>query len=824
MSLLKRAQEFSTPVQIVLKETYYDVAKLQRMASIDVVVPGGSYVKDMIWSTEVDKMKRMLKNKKKDNTNTLTYVRPLYERGRYMATKSGKNEPSYQNVYNKARRLVMDGMYHDIDMVNAHPSILVQLCDDLNIECPKLRTLVENRDAYLQEIMTKFDVSRDVAKNFFTSTCFGESLNGWAVSNGIKDTSKAPGFMLEFINEHESIRRKFTSIPEYLDYVQIATRVKGKTGRKKEVSTMAIMLQDVESKVIICMYNFMVENNIHVSTLIHDGILVYKNEKVTSDLLRACEQRITYTLGLKIKLDEKNTAPTDDDIAWFKEHEPFMRDIDGKNSDVRIDQLNCNNILSSFQGKVFRTDLGLMMYDKEEGIWTNVKTDHYRIIERDCKLVGLSEKDTFKKLFNDAYTLLESKAAFKTKWYAIEDDLGYLCFNNGVLDMKEYKMLPHDPKYFFTKKINRNFDCEDMVMEKEELMTRVFEKPFNDKDKLERYMCLLSRGVAGYSVLRDKSFNICIGEPNCGKGLQCRLFDHSLDGYYDEFNAEHLSMAKKKNDIERDWSFALKFYNCRIACSSELILDTTDTTTKFGTKKDIVKLNGNCMKRLVGEGDVLNGRGLYKDPFKFVNRAMLNMMVNDIPEVAPADKAFLNRVNYIQFDKCSSDEITEDNEEYFVADSTIKSYVKQESTCNAFISLMCSYFQKTLENPDLIKQTEEMKALARERTGAGMSGFEWVKRNYQLYEGDVAGWEKPGSKTTTYDWDKVGDWFMCFDTVYEFYTSAGNIDSKTNFGMLLKKGGLGRADKKIKGKTKSVIVGLRVYREVVEFVEDEDDN
>lgn len=835
MSLLKRAIDYQTPTQLVLTEQYYDFDKLEKLAQIDLSVKGESYVKDTIWPTEVDKLKRIVKNtKKKDKTNTLTYVRSAYERGRYYTQKYGKYEHGYQSMYSKARRLVMKGKPNDNDMVNDHPTLLVQLCDDYKIPCSKLKMLVENREHYLREIMVAFDVNRDVAKVFFTTACFGGCLDGWAVENGIKDTSKAPAFMLEFLHEHENIRRSFTSIPEFLDYVQIAARIKGKTGRKMQTSAMAIMLQDVESKIIMCMYNFLKENGVDVSSIIHDGIITHENIKVNRELLDACEQRITETFGFHIKLENKNTAPTESDLKWFQDHMQFIPSHKRSDAEpVFIDQQNCSTILEKLEGMVFRTERGLMMYDKEEGVWLRTEEEHYRIVERDVKLnAGEDSKaPTFKKLFSDAYKLLKAKAPRLNDWLALDGQSGFLCFNNGVLDMYNYKMLPHDPKYYFTRKIYRDFDCDEFDRLKEELMDRVFRKPFKDssdvtvelreengevkvnirKSKCEYYMGLLSRGVAGVATLKDRSYMTNIGDTKCGKGLQVGLFKQSLGEYVEPFNADNLKLASGSNrrESERDWTFALKFAECRLACSSELPLDSQTQQTKYGTKQVLTKLDANKIKMLVSGGDRLNGRNLYENACEFINRALLIIMVNDIPEVAPADEATVGRGWYIQFERSSSESITQDTENHFVADPKIKDWCQKTEVCDAFIALMCDYYKKTVDDPSFNIKPSYIVNDTRMFMGAGQSVPEWVKNNYDIYDGDKSEWfnTKGG-----WDWERVGEWCIRVETIHEFYTrETKNIKSDAVFSKELKKGGfLEFKDRKVHGKTRSWAIGLRV--------------
>ena len=54
-----------------------------------------------------------------------------------------------QNVWRAFRGALCKGIMTDIDMKNAHPVILLWICDTHKIACPKLREYVERRDEHL---------------------------------------------------------------------------------------------------------------------------------------------------------------------------------------------------------------------------------------------------------------------------------------------------------------------------------------------------------------------------------------------------------------------------------------------------------------------------------------------------------------------------------------------------------------------------------------------------------------------------------------------------------------------------------------------------
>lgn len=91
-----------------------------------------------------------------------------------------------QSLQKTLRNYLCGGLYHDVDMVNAHPSILMHICDTHNIQCPLLRQYVTSRDRVLEENeLTKQDIlvamysdklsNSDFFSSFFTSFVYEQA-------------------------------------------------------------------------------------------------------------------------------------------------------------------------------------------------------------------------------------------------------------------------------------------------------------------------------------------------------------------------------------------------------------------------------------------------------------------------------------------------------------------------------------------------------------------------------------------------------------------------------------------------------------------------
>eukprot|EP00912_Choanoflagellata_sp_UC4_P000042 UC4_evm3s27 len=76
--------------------------------------------------------------------------------------------------------------YHDIDMANSIPAIMLQIAKKHRLETPCLREYVENRDVLLQEVRTAFSCTREVAKTLFIILLYGGRESTWRTKNNLR--------------------------------------------------------------------------------------------------------------------------------------------------------------------------------------------------------------------------------------------------------------------------------------------------------------------------------------------------------------------------------------------------------------------------------------------------------------------------------------------------------------------------------------------------------------------------------------------------------------------------------------------------------------
>lgn len=819
--------------QITLKEKYFNKDVLTTLSKVNV--DADTYDKDLLmWREEKTKVDRMLKYCNQKGDNTIVYKKKEYGFGRFYPCADSKNIYCYQNVYNIVRRLVINGHYDSIDLVNAHPRILAQLCDKAKIKCKFIKEYADpdNRKTILKHIMSANGVDRDIAKKLMLILSFGGSFNTWVMENKLPKNSKPTEFVAQYYDELQFImnNQAIDKFKGYSTAVKIAMQVKGKKNNEAFRSAMGLYLQEIESQIMLCVFDYLTDHKVKVCSLIHDELLVESSTPDALDL-ENIRNHIKQCTGFDMLLESKPTMPTDDDFEWLDKHKPF---IIGNQKDVekRSDEIHAQSILKHCP-MVKEKLLGVMMYDDIKGYWTRDCDDHMAIIQRKSAFIfpmdDDNKKSNFITLFKPAYEIAKCTCDVIDSW-DLDDSKGFLLFKNGVLDLATFEMLEKDKKYHFTKRINRVFDNTiDYTDIKNEIVAKLFDNPFTDTKKRDYFLEKLARGVAG--KIEDRQFVVAIGDTACGKGMITKLIANAIGDFASTFDSQQLVKKSSTDEIEKKLAWIVDLWDCRLIVSNEFDMSSQDSgrKDKYGnSKKQIRPINADIIKRLVSNGDKFTARKLHQNAIKVAIYAMMLILANDAPPVDNADDAYIDRANYLQFDRSSSADVTETDASHFPQDKTLDSYIKTGIVKDGFIALMSEYYQYTLTNgltpkPDFVN--DQIKAFI----GATENGSQWLDERYEI----LTNVEEFKKKDGGWDWEKLElqgklsgnrkPFYEVTEYIYKEYINDGYSDSSAKFGRMLTNKGVGLGQKKINGINKKVRVGIRssYNKYSLDFIEDE---
>ena len=117
-----------------------------------------------------------------------------------------------QKINREIRGCLLDNLYYDLDMINCHPTLLLNICNELNIERTHLINYVKNRDKILSEFSERDKIPKSQCKMLFL-----KALNTDYVNTNLDKRRKIkyPFYHLfdsEIIKIIEELKKKLSSI------------------------------------------------------------------------------------------------------------------------------------------------------------------------------------------------------------------------------------------------------------------------------------------------------------------------------------------------------------------------------------------------------------------------------------------------------------------------------------------------------------------------------------------------------------------------------------------------------------------------------------
>ena len=136
---------------------------------------------------------RQLASEYRDNIKpTFQAVQVRYTRhknnvGRSDVSKkiTGNYQPSWTHMDRALRNTLLADQVYDIDLQNAQPSILLQVCLNSGYQVPLFQAMCDNRDEFIDTVKQLYGVDRSAAKELVNSLIFGGSLSKWKYSHQV---------------------------------------------------------------------------------------------------------------------------------------------------------------------------------------------------------------------------------------------------------------------------------------------------------------------------------------------------------------------------------------------------------------------------------------------------------------------------------------------------------------------------------------------------------------------------------------------------------------------------------------------------------------
>lgn len=571
---------------------------------------------------------------------------------------------SLQGISRKIRHTLAKDIYYDVDIVNAHPTFLYQLCQSMDFEHPILHEYITNRDALLQswtgiEVQkfnqtTKEMESCELAGKDDVKQYFLKLLNGGG--NGKSNCKQ----LNEFYKTQQTFLTLFFNHP---DYKRFHDRANNRAREKKEQfgekaftnpkgTALNYYMCEVEDQVLTVLEEFLYNNKIEYGTLCFDGLMVYrKNVPDISALIKDMEawvqDKMKYQIRLKHKEMDEGIDVSDLIIDDGKEKRRVVLG-DKEAGDLLYQELKdtlvfCNGRFYNKTNNIWTLDQDVLerdlrRYVMESDLWTKTKdkvTPYSQKVSNGNNCVT-AIMDRAIKHRNDMWETL-----------AFESSRGKLLFRNGYYDMKRggFYQTTHpsfDQSVIFTEDIPFNYD-ESLVNPEymASIKDRFFIKPF-EEEMGSYYLLKLARATAWD---REKKFLAGIGSSNTGKSAISSALKNCLGGYFGTWNGVNICYKPNSSQDEAQklrWMYLLR--TKRIIVSNELQVGG-------------MGIDGNMIKKLSNGGyDDIVAREHGGNETAFKVGFLPILFAQDLDRIRPMDDAVMTRLRAINYQKVYVDE------------------------------------------------------------------------------------------------------------------------------------------------------------------------
>jgi phage/plasmid-associated DNA primase len=568
------------------------------------------------------------------------------------------------------KAVLCKGIYYDVDICNAHPTLLSQLCEFNNIECPKLNHYIKNRQRIIKQSGKN--------KNEYKKVLYKMMFNRY-------DKKYDDPFLNDFNNELNIITKKLLDI--YPSFINPNIH-DNQTGQ-----AMAILCQQMEKLTLLGLYQYCKENKFEVGALIHDGLHISSKPNLID-----MEKYIKDKLDINIKLEIKEFQEINMDKIHFCKNE-----VEG--SEIIIKDLQ--DILIRSNNELY------ILYDN---VWYNDEKKIKFVIKNIIKKYDILIKNSFgfsnisksSSGINKLVELILDSELIKED-YDIENklfnsNLKCICFNNGFYNMEKNKFYKYENNNIYTR-FKLSYDYEEPTEEDlKEVNKLLFDPVFGDKTEIKHlFNNYVARSIAG--CYEDKDWLIGLGERDSGKGSYMELCKYTFEDYVKFTNAENFKYKENVSDVAKSYSWLVRLQGCRLLVSNE-----------FEKRKNGGEVNGNMIKKICSGGDPIEARVNNKDEIEFKLQCKYMALLNDIPEITPSDaKERLIQFNYpykfVDKDDKRCGKKT-NLFEYRVGDENIKSKLRQPRLRNAFFKIIQDYYKlgkPIITDEQILKDINEIK-------------------------------------------------------------------------------------------------------------------
>jgi hypothetical protein len=650
---------------------------------------------------EFTKVKNYAKEYLKENQINQEYYQVNGDVGRLQAKK-----PSIQRVYNGIRGIICDNLV-DVDISNAHPTFILNLCKKYKIQHHHLSEYIHNREEKLNELVDYYGITRSEAKVQFLKCINKTEKTNKINKKNIKKNSFFQMFDLQTTNIINSLVEIYKDNDRYKEFYE-----------QKDYNTNGkffnLILQDIENNTLQQALKYLKNThypNLEVGVLMFDGFMYYNNKDINKDDLIQCLNNRFEKENLKWTIKEHNTEL----LKYLDEMEIVEKDFFTGNDIIDVVEHILDGILKN---KIVKCD-GIVYYMNDKIIKQNekqIKAELYDFISKqDYYIISYNDegKETQKCISRSHTYIKQLVESIMNKCKNAEDFINdvwnftqyKMFFLNGYYDYKLNKFIEGEYNKTFIK-INRKYRKSHNEKLREEIYSKIFNPIFtivDDDNKetrtqlLNNFLYTTSQFLGGNIEL--KKWVLLQGFRNSGKGIIGDLLKNCFEKYVVTTNSSNFNFKKNVSDSQKLLSWLIDYQFVRIALTSEISISEDE------------KIDGNMIKKFTSGGDYMNARKNFQDEREFKIQSSLIVCCNDCPKIEPSDAMefcdeFQMKSKFIDDDFDKEEKFN--GFHYFEKDNTLKSeFLKRDDIINELNNIFFECYCNKVEYPQSLRKENQ---------------------------------------------------------------------------------------------------------------------
>lgn len=657
------------------------------------------------------------------------------------------------SIRREIRHTLAEELYIDVDIENAHPQVLLQICRANGIPCENLTDYCNNRQKWLDFVVEKYlDIivdkkkKRDIAKKLFIRLMYGGGFKKWRDDWKLDPAFEPTGELVLFIDEFKFIQEKITNAnPAISKIVKIQDVEKKKNWEKLppekqiekpyypkniQASTTSFYLQEWEVRILECCYIYLIDNGYikdNVGSLCADGLMIMKEnykESLLDELSDLVKREFEFDLKFATKdFDEGYNKIIDKHIEF---------DLRGKETGKLADffyMMNGNEWVNQNSQVYFYNNIVWCPDDKEKNHLSNFvdTTFNKQIVKYLSYKIKPLEEELQRLLVNKKQNkeLIKGVEAEIAEMVSLRSSISFSCRTSGmrsgiikdiVSKINNTSIIWNKNPYIFAFK-NKIFDLRNGEFVKPNSRDYINQtcgynwvvSPYNKKEKLNKMLDEI------YPDPEIKNWAMLIFATGlCGIAIQYFFVDTGVGGNGKSFINE--LMLATAGEYGYKLPSSILFTEIKDGANPQIANLKFKRFVYCEEPSAEKRMKSSCIKELTG-GSTINARLNHSNDCKIELCLTFKMGANKIPNFDKGDGAVDRRLRPTPYESLfltkEDYDNTDDKTNRFLRNPKLAEPQFNDEYRMVFFDILKDYFVKWFkdgfpERPDKCKEIQNV--------------------------------------------------------------------------------------------------------------------